>query len=155
MDITKQYKQTTKKQEDSRKKLKKNMDATTLNTTVTLIGIVIGCITISTIYIEKRRHRLNLSESIFATIKSIKKGRNCKVAVLEDFPVHKKLSMALMPYLVFKKKSFARIFSEYEGWHETIKDASKRNQLAPFGADWQEEIDFTMDCLNKIKHHVD
>jgi len=131
------------------------MDATTINTTVTIIGIVIGCIAIATIYIEQRRQRLNLSEAISATIKSIKKGRNCKVAVLEDFLVHKKCSLALMPYLVLKKKSFARIFSEYEGWYETIKEASNHDPLTSFGADWQIEIDFTMDCLNKIKNHID
>ena len=134
------------------------MDATELNAFATVLGIFIGCVGICVACIERNRHRLYLKEAILGTIKSIREGRNCKVAVLEDFPEHKDLITNLRPYVMFKKRRFIQALSEYEAWHDTIKQASRRSAIISFGADLpgeREHAASTVSHLERIRHFVD
>jgi len=133
------------------------MDAAELNSFATVLGIFIGCTGILVAYIEKERHRLYLKEAILDTIRSIEKGRNCKMAVLEDFPEHKNLITNLRPYTMLRKRRLMQALSEYEAWYDSVKQASGRATM-PFDADRVGDLEYaasTVSRLERIRHFTD
>jgi hypothetical protein len=108
-----------------------------------IIGIATATIALSAILIERQKRLHSFNAAIQKTIDSItERGRNCKVAVLEDFPDHERLFMELKPYLLFLKRSKTdKAWENYKGWYKTIDQAQKQNVLNILGADSQSEID--------------
>jgi hypothetical protein len=79
------------------------------------------------------------------------KGRICKVALLEDFPEHKRLFIDLHPYLIFFGRcKTERAWDNYKNWYKEINQAQKECVLNVLGADSQSEINITVQCLTSL-----
>ena len=118
---------------------------------ISIIGVIVALIAGLLIDRQKRVNRLN--NSIQKTINSITKGkgRNCKVAILEDFPEHDRLAMELLPYLLFSgRRKTERAWENYKDWYETIDQAQKQDMLNILGADIQSEIETTVLHLTNL-----
>ncbi len=116
------------------------------------ISIAALVVLISGLLIERQKRVLRFNQAIQKTIATIKEdGRNCKVAIFEDFPDHEKLIGALLPYLLFfGRHKTETAWVNYKNWHKAINQAQKQNIFSIFGADWQSEIDSTTSCLTAL-----
>lgn len=63
-------------------------------------------------FIQYRKHRLALIDSLDTTIKTIENGRMSQVAVVEDYHAHKRIIDDLRPYRIFDR-GFATACKKY------------------------------------------
>ena len=132
------------------------INATGVNTIVTTIAIIIGLaglIAGSGVFVERRRRKIDILEAIDTTIHSIRSRRQIKMAVLEDFPNHKRLVLRLLPCLLRKWK-IEEATKQYEQWYRTISEAGEKNPMNIFGADWKSEVDITLGHLENLKKAI-
>jgi len=129
------------------------MNATDINTFVTILGILVGLGFMSGLIIERRKRQQLLIGALHDTIQSIRKGRQVKLAVLEDFPSHKHLFEELRPYLICRSQ-ISKTMHQYEQWHEVIRKAGERSVLNILGTDWESEIDRTIAHLEHLKQLI-
>lgn len=132
------------------------INSTGVNTVVTLVAIIIGVAGIavgSGVFVQRRKRRFALIDSIRSTRQSIQNGRQVKMAMLEDFPTHKRFVSDLRPYLLRTKK-IDRAMRQYEEWFNTIRKAAERSPLNILGADVQSEIDTTLGHLDNLEESI-
>ena len=120
---------------------------------VSIIGIIVAII--AGILIDRQKRVNSLNNSIQKTINSITKGkgRNCKVAIIEDFHEHERLYIELLPYLTFFGRcKTERAWENYKDWYKTIDQAQKQDVLNILGADSQSETEITvLHLINLLK----
>ena len=132
------------------------INATGVNTIVTVIAIIIGLAGLiggAGTFVERRRRKIDISEAIDATMQSIRSGRQIKMAVLEDFPNHKRLVSRLRPY-VFRKARIEEATKQYEQWYRTIREAGEKSPINILGADWKSEVETTIAHLKNLKKAI-
>lgn len=116
---------------------------------ISIAGLVVALV--SGLLIERQKRVSRFNQAVQETIDTIREGRSCKVAVLEDFPEHEKLVRELLPYLLFfGRRKTETTWKTYRNWYKTIVQAQKQNIFSAFGADWQSEIDSTISCLEAL-----
>lgn len=117
------------------------------------LGIIIAIIALfvaaaSGFLIKRQSLIIKLNRSIQKTLDSIKQGRNCKIAIIEDFHEHERLALDLLPYLLFNSRS--RTESALRNYNDLYNKKYQDNILNLLGADWQSEIDEILKHLTAL-----
>lgn len=133
------------------------INSTGVNTVVTLVAIIIGLAGIAVgsvlFFVQRRKRRFALIDSIRSTRQSIQNGHQVKMAMLEGFPTHKLLVSDLRPYLL-RTMRIDQAMHQYEEWYNTIRKAAENSPLNILGADCQSEIDTTLDHLDNLEESI-
>jgi len=132
------------------------INTTGINTTVTMIAIVVGVIGVFTgigTLTERSKRRFAALEAISKTIESIQSGRQAKMAVLEDFPDHKRLALCLRPYLIRKAK-IDQAIKKYQQWYDDVRKMAEKNPTLVLDKDHEFEIETTIAHIQSLQDSI-